>query len=84
MSYEINMLEEAWLKAESDADQVKKEALQIEVVLSGGRRREPEADIADLRSKAECLRAQIAQAEQAAEEAFDRLWSAKGMTGTNA
>lgn len=85
MSYEINRLEEAWLKAESDADKYKREASKIDQVLSGGRAREArELEVDELKTKAERLRAKMAVAEQAAAEAFDRLWSAKGMTGTNA
>lgn len=85
MTIEISRLEEAWLKAESDADRVKREAMHVEGALSGGRRRESiDDEVAVLKTKAESLRAQVAVAEQAAEEAFDRLWSAKGLTGTNA
>ncbi|MFM1813456.1 MAG: hypothetical protein RLZ98_151 [Pseudomonadota bacterium] len=85
MSYEINRLEEAWLKAESDADRAKREALKIDAVLSKGSANENLEDEFDvLMGRAESLRAQVAEAEQAAAEAFDRLWSAKGMNGTHA
>ena len=85
MSYEINRLEEAWLKAESNVDRVKREAMEIDAVLSGEGCGEDAVVVSDdLETKAEYLRAQIAQAEQAASEAFDRLWSAKGMNGTDA
>ena len=85
MTYEINRLEEAWLKAESDADMVKREAMQIDQVLANHDDCEDVQDDYDvLITKAEQLRAQLLKADQEAAEAFERFWSAKGMNGTNA
>ena len=67
----IAELEKHWLKAEAVADELKHEAARIRSSAAESDR----SELAVLR--AEELEARYAKAEQAASEAFDRLWQAR-------
>ena len=67
MAMNISQLEQDWLAAEAMADEIKAKARE----LSGGS--EIEVSIGDV----EDLNAKQVEAERAASEAFDRLWSAR-------
>ena len=74
MSGTISQLEQDWLAAETMADQLKSEAMHADAALSKSPETGPNGiTIGDV----EELRARHAAAEEAAREAFDRLWIAK-------
>ena len=74
MSGTISQLEQDWLAAETMADQLKNEATHADAVLAKAPETGPNGiTIGDV----EELRARYAAAEEAAREAFDRLWIAK-------
>lgn len=67
MATNISQLEQDWLAAEAMADEIKAKAREL--------RGEGEIEITV--GTAEDLNAKQAEAERAASEAFDRLWSAR-------
>ena len=67
MATNISKLDQDWLAAEAMADEIKAQAKQLR---HDG---EPEVSISDV----EALNAKHLEAERAASEAFDRLWSAR-------
>ena len=67
MATNISQLEQDWLAAEAQADQIKAQARQL--------RGDGEIEISI--GEVEELNARHVQAERAASEAFDRLWSAR-------
>ena len=67
MAPNISQLEQDWLAAEALADQIKAQARQL--------RGDGEIEISI--GEVEELNARHVQAERAASEAFDRLWSAR-------
>jgi len=67
MATNISQLEQDWLAAEAMADQIKAQAKQL--------RGEGEINVSI--GEADKLNAKQMEAERAASEAFDRLWSAR-------
>jgi hypothetical protein len=78
MDREISRLEQAWLEAETMADEarirVQEASRQFEVV----RKQAASEDLTILLSTVESAKARHEAAEQMACDLFDRLWQAKG------
>ena len=81
MSIEISQLEQAWLKAETAADEVKQEAMRLTAELAKRRpsRGEDGQDYKALVLSIEKLKSRQEEAERTASAAFDRYWSAQNM-----
>jgi hypothetical protein len=80
MSVELSQLEQAWLAAESIADEARlalkrsEELARRQVRAEEGKK---EAEVVVLASNVEQLKAQQEEAERTASAAFDRFWSAR-------
>ncbi len=75
----IAKLEQAWLEAETTADEAKREAARAQDALR--LRNEKVVDATEMKMltiEAEQARARQVEAEQQASAAFDLLWQAKG------
>ena len=79
MSIEISQLEQAWLKAETAADELKHEASKASAELARMRlaRGENGKDFGSLAVMIEQRKARQEEAERTASAAFDRYWSAQ-------
>jgi transcription elongation GreA/GreB family factor len=83
MSVELSQLEQAWLAAETQADEAR-QALRLSEELARRQLRGEgahEADVVTLASKVAVLRARQEEAERTASAAFDRFWSARNSAG---
>jgi hypothetical protein len=80
MSIDISQLEQAWLEAETLADEAKHEALRLsrELAMQRETRGEGGHDVNTLVTTIEQLKARQEEAERTASAAFDRFWSAQG------
>ncbi len=80
MAIDVSQLEQAWLEAETMADEAKHEALKLSQELARQRevRGEDGQDVTVLVTTIETLKARQAEAERTASAAFDRFWSAHG------
>ncbi|MCL4764764.1 MAG: hypothetical protein KJZ80_00845 [Hyphomicrobiaceae bacterium] len=85
MSNELAQLEQAWLEAETAADELKQEATKASDELARKRqaRSEDGQDCTVLAATIEQLKARQEEAERKASAAFDRYWVAQG-NGRNA
>ena len=82
MSVELSQLEQAWLAAETMADEVKQQALRLSAELAKCRQLRGEQgqevqDVTVLISTVEMLKAKQQEADRTASAAFDRFWTAK-------
>ena len=79
MSMEIAQLEQAWLQAETMADQAKRDAMRASEELQVRNAKVVDAaEVKILMVTAEQARSRQAEAERKASAAFDLLWQAKG------
>ena len=79
MERDIAGLEQAWLQAETRADEARGVAVAANRALESVKKKAANEDIGSLMMRAESANAQHAAAEQMAAEAFDRLWQAKAL-----
>jgi len=78
MSIDISQLEQAWLRAETAADEVKSEARRLKLELEQRHGRgENTRDYGKLIVTVEQLKARQEEAERTASAAFDRYWLAQ-------
>lgn len=78
--FSIVDLERDWLKAETTADEIRAKAEEIDTALeelNGYKARSEKKKVEILLNQSEELHARHKAAEQAAREAFDRLWQAR-------
>ncbi len=85
MSIDIAQLEQAWLKAETAADELKQETTRASNELARKRqaRGEDGQDWAVLAATVEQLKVRQEEAERTASAAFDRYWLAQGNGGSS-
>jgi hypothetical protein len=79
MERDISRLEQAWLQAETRADEARGLAVAANRALETVKTKPAGEDVGALLSRAEGANAEHAAAEQMASEAFDRLWQAKAL-----
>lgn len=82
MQLEISRLEKAWLKAETLADEAKSRAANARRAVEKVKKQGGGDELKVLLSTAETARAEHEAAEQMANDAFERLWQAKGQGGS--
>jgi hypothetical protein len=79
MHSDVSRLEQAWLRAETLADEARVKATEADRKLQTVKKKQAAGDeLTILLSSVENARAAHAAAEQMACDAFERLWQAKG------
>jgi len=83
MERDISRLEQAWLKAETLADEARGRVMEADRALENVKKQAAGAELDLLQTSAQSAKARHAAAEQMACDAFDRLWQAKAQGGSH-